>query len=85
LPGVGIPGIGPVTMNGVSVEDAVVQFQLRSQMVQSRLRSDSASIAGHVFESREDTLAWVVVHYSPEDWQYIMDMLALYSLIHPDG
>jgi hypothetical protein len=38
-----------------------------------------------VFESYEDTLAWVVVHCSPEDWQYGMDMPALYSLIRPDG
>jgi hypothetical protein len=54
-------------------------------MVHSRLRSDSASIAGHVFESYEDTLAWVVAHCSPEDWQYVMDMPALCSLIRPDG
>jgi hypothetical protein len=66
------------------VEDAVAQLQLEIQVVQSRLRSDSASIARHVFESYEDTLAWVVDHCSPEDWQYAMEMLALYSLIRPD-
>jgi hypothetical protein len=27
----------------------------------------------------------VVAHCSPEDWQYVMDMPALYSLIWPDG
>jgi hypothetical protein len=53
--------------------------------VQYRLRSVSASISGHVFESYEDTLQWVVAHCSPEDWQYIMDMPDLYSLVHPDG
>jgi hypothetical protein len=77
--------MGPVMVNGVPVEDAVAQLQLKIQVVQSRLRSDSVSIAGHVFESYEDTLAWVVAHCSPEDWQYVMDMLAFYSLIRPDG
>jgi hypothetical protein len=48
------------------------------------LRSDSESIAGNVFESYEDTLAWAVVHCSPEDWQYVMDIPALYSLIRLD-
>jgi hypothetical protein len=77
--------MGPVMVSGVPVEDAVAQLQLEIQVVQSRLRSDSASIVGHVFESYEDTLAWAVAHCSPEDWQYIMDMPALYSLIRPDG
>jgi hypothetical protein len=27
----------------------------------------------------------MVAHCSPEDWKYVMDMLALYSLIRPDG
>jgi hypothetical protein len=27
----------------------------------------------------------VVAHCSPEDWQYVMDMAVLYSLIWPDG
>jgi hypothetical protein len=53
-------------------------------VVQSPLRSDSASISGHVFESYEDILVWVVAHCSPEDWQYVMDIPALYSLIRPD-
>jgi hypothetical protein len=70
--------------NRVPVEDAV-QLQLQLQMVQSRLRSDVASVAGHVFESYEDTFQWVVANCSPEDWQYVMDMPALYSLVRPDG
>jgi hypothetical protein len=77
--------MGHVMVNGVPVEDAVTQLQLEIQVVQSRLRSDYASIAGRVFEYYEDTLAWVVAHCSPEDWQYGMDMPALYSLIRPDG
>jgi hypothetical protein len=36
-----------------------------------------------VFESYEDTLKWVVTNCSPEDWQYVMDMPALYSLVRP--
>jgi hypothetical protein len=35
-------------VNGVPVEDAFEQPQLQLQMVESRLRSDAASIAGHV-------------------------------------
>jgi hypothetical protein len=26
-----------------------------------------------------------VENYSPEDWQYVMDMPSLYSLVRPDG
>jgi hypothetical protein len=85
LSGAGIPGIGPVMVNGVPVEDAVVQLKLQIQVFQSRLISDSASIAGHFFGYYEDTLAWVVAHCSPKEWQYVMDMPALYSLIRPDG
>jgi hypothetical protein len=84
LPGAGSSGIGPVMVNGVPVEDAVAQLKLQIQVVQSHLRSDSASIAGHVFESHDDTLAWVVAHCIPEEWQYVMDMPALYSLIRTD-
>jgi competence CoiA-like predicted nuclease len=65
LPGGGVPVMGPVMVNGVPVEIAVAQLQLKIKVVQSHLRSDSASIAGHVFESYEDTLAWVVAHCSP--------------------
>jgi hypothetical protein len=79
------PGNAPLMANGVPVEDAVEQIQLQLQMVQSRLRSDAVSVAGHVFESYEDTFQWVVANCSPEDWQYIMGMPALYSLVRPDG
>jgi hypothetical protein len=85
LPGTGSPGIGTVMVNGFPVEDAVAKLQLQIQVVRSRLRSYSASIAGHVFESYEDTLVWVVAHCSPEDWQYGMDIPDLFSLIRPDG
>jgi hypothetical protein len=46
---------------------------------------DTTSIAGHTFESCEDALQWVVAHCSADDWQYIMDMPALYSLVMLDG
>jgi hypothetical protein len=59
-------------------------LQLQIQVVRSRLSSDSASISGHVFESYEDTLDWVVAHFSSEDWQCVMDMPALNSLKLPD-
>jgi hypothetical protein len=85
LPGPGESDREPVVVNGTPLEDAVEQLQLQLQMVQSRLRSDAASVAGHVFESYEDTYQWVVENCSPEDWQYVMDMPALYSLVHPEG
>jgi hypothetical protein len=77
--------MGPAMVNDVHVEYAVVQLQLEIQVVQSRLRLDYASIAGHVFESYEDILVWVVAHCSPDNWQYVIDMPALYSLIGPYG
>jgi hypothetical protein len=67
------------------LEDAFEQLQLQLQVVQYRLRSDAASVAGHVFESYDDTYKWVVANYSPEDWQYFMDMPALYSLVRIEG
>jgi hypothetical protein len=85
LPGPGQPGRELVMVNGIPVEDAVEQLQLQLQMVQSRLRSDAASVTGHVCESYEDTYQWVVANCSPEDWQYVMDMSALYSLVRPEG
>jgi hypothetical protein len=64
-----------------------VQFQLQMelQVVQSRLRSDAACVGGHTFESYAYTLKWVTANCSAEDWQYVMDMPALYSLVSPDG
>jgi hypothetical protein len=56
LPGPGQSDREPVMVNGIPVEDAVEQLQLQLQMVQSRLRSDAASVAGHAFESYEDTI-----------------------------
>jgi hypothetical protein len=67
------------------VEDGVVQLQLELQVVQSWLRSDAASIGGRVSKSYEYTLNWLVVNCSPEDWQYGMDMPAIYSKVRPDG
>jgi hypothetical protein len=54
------PDPGNSRVNEILVEDAVVQVQLELQMVQSRLRSDAASVAGHPFEYYEDTVKWVV-------------------------
>jgi hypothetical protein len=65
------------------VEDAMLQLQIELQVVQSRLRSDAAGIGGYTFESYEDTLKWVTANCSVEDWQYVMDMPALYSPVQP--
>jgi hypothetical protein len=70
---------------GVPIEDAVLQLQIELQVVQSRLRSDAACVGGHTFESYEDTLKWVTANCSADDWQYVMDMPPLYSLVRPDG
>jgi hypothetical protein len=74
----------PVMVNGIPVEDAFEQLQLQLQIVQYHLRSDAASVAGHVFESYERTYKWVVVNCIPEDW-HVMDMPALYSMVRPEG
>jgi hypothetical protein len=70
---------------GVPIEDTVLQLQIELQVVQSLLRSDAACVGGHTFDSYEDTLKWVTTNCSAEDWQYVMDMPALYSLVRPDG
>jgi hypothetical protein len=72
-------------VNGIPLEDAVEQLQLQPQIVQSHLRSDADSVAGRLCESYEDAYQWVVAHCSPEDWQYVMDMPALYSMVRPEG
>jgi hypothetical protein len=79
------PATGSSMVNGIPVEDAVDQLQLELHMVQSRLRLDATSVYGHNFESYEDTLKWVMAHCSADDWQYVMDIPALYSLVRPDG
>jgi hypothetical protein len=70
---------------GAPIEDAVLPLKIELQVVQSRLRSDAACVGGHTFESYEDTLKWVTASCSAEDWQYVMDMPALYSLVRLDG
>jgi hypothetical protein len=72
-------------VRGIPVEDAMEQLQLQVQVVQSRLRSDAASISGHVFESYDDYFQLMVASCIPDDWKYFMDMPALYSLVLPDG
>jgi hypothetical protein len=69
------PDAGASMVNGIPVEDAVAQLRLELQMVQSRIRSDAASVAGHMFELYEYT----------DGWEYVMYMSALYSLTRPDG
>jgi hypothetical protein len=54
-------------------------------VVQYRLRSYAACVGGHTFDSYDDTLKWITASCSAEDWQYVMDMPALYSLVRPDG
>jgi hypothetical protein len=58
---------------GVHIEDAVLKVHI------------TACIGDYMFESYEDTLKWVTTNCSAEDWQYVMYMPALYSLVHPDG
>jgi hypothetical protein len=82
-----LPEPSPTLMmpQGVPIEDAVLQLKIELQVVQSRLRSDAVCVGEHTFESYEDTLTWVTANCSAEDWQYVMDMPALYSLVRPYG
>jgi hypothetical protein len=68
------PSLNLMMTQGLPIEDAVLQ-----------LRSDTACVGGYTFESYEDTLKWVTENCSAEDWQYVMDMPALYSLVRPNG
>jgi glucose dehydrogenase len=43
------------------------------------------TIAGVTFESYDDTLKWFTTHCHKDDWKYVMDMPALYSLVKTDG
>jgi hypothetical protein len=79
-----LPPTVPLEDNGIPVEDAMSQMQLELQVVQSRLICELSSISGQVFESYKDTLEWVVANCSPEDWQYVIGMPTLYSLVRPD-
>jgi hypothetical protein len=85
FPGSGQSLSEPVMVNGMPVEDAAEQLQLQLQIVQSHLKSDASSVAGHVFESYEETYRWVVAYCRPVDWQCVMDIPALYSLVRPEG
>jgi hypothetical protein len=42
-------------------------------------------VGGHTLESYEDTLKWVAANCSAEDWQYVMNMPALYTIVRPNG
>jgi hypothetical protein len=84
---VGIPGpsLNPRMPHGMPIEDVVLQLQIELQVVQFRLRSDAYCVGGYTFQPYENTLKWVTANCSAEDWQYAMDMPALYSLVQPDG
>jgi hypothetical protein len=79
------PETGASMVNGIPVEDVAAHLQLELQMVQYRLISDATSVAGRIFEFYEDTFKRVVAHCKADDWQYVMDMPALYSLVRPVG
>jgi hypothetical protein len=42
-------------------------------------------IGGITFESYDNTLKWVSQYCHKDDWKYVMDMPALYSLVRTDG
>jgi hypothetical protein len=51
----------------------------------SRIKSEAVTIDGITFESYDDTLKWVSQYCHKDDWKYVMDMPALYSLVKTDG
>jgi hypothetical protein len=51
----------------------------------SRIKIKAVTIGGITFESYYDTLKWVSQYYHKDDWKYVMDMPALYSLVKTYG
>jgi hypothetical protein len=51
----------------------------------SCIKREAVAIGGITFESYDNTLKWVSHYCHKDDWKYVMDMPALYSLVKTDG
>jgi hypothetical protein len=67
------------------IEDYVRQMRRELDEFASRIKSETVTIFGITFESYDDTLKWVSQYCHKDDWKYVMDMPALYSLVKTDG
>jgi hypothetical protein len=71
--------------DGLPITDYVTQIRKEVDAMGARIKSESVTIGGVPFVSYDDTLKWVTTHYHKDDWKYVMDMHALYSLLKTDG
>jgi hypothetical protein len=71
--------------DGLPMEYYVRQMRRELDVFASRIKSEAVTIGGIKFESYNDTLKWVSQYYHKDDWKYVMDMPALYSLVNTDG
>jgi hypothetical protein len=74
-----------VQVGGLPIEDYVRQMRRELDMFASRIKSEAVTIGGITFESYDGTLKWVYQYCHKDDWKYVMDIPALYSLVKTDG
>jgi hypothetical protein len=74
-----------VQINGLPIEDYVRQMRRELDVFASRIKSEAVTIGGIIFESCDDTLKWVSQYFHKDDWKYVMDIPALYSLVKTYG
>jgi hypothetical protein len=72
-------------VDGLPIEDYVHQMQREMYVFTSRIKIEAVTIGGITFESYDNTLKCVSQYCHKYDWEYVMDMLALNSLVKTDG
>jgi hypothetical protein len=65
--------------------DVVKTLSVQVEVIQSRMKSQSAHMGGISFESYEDTDRWKCTHLNENDWTYILDMPGPHILVRRDG
>jgi hypothetical protein len=73
-----------VQVDGLPIEYYVRKMQRELDVFASRIKSKAVTIGGITFESYDDTFKWVSQYCHEDDWKYVMDMPALYSLVKTD-
>jgi hypothetical protein len=71
--------------DGLLIAYYVTHMRRELDAAGARIKSESVTIGGVTLESYDDTLKWVTNHCHKDDWKYVMDMSALYSLVKTDG
>jgi hypothetical protein len=72
-------------IRGKPIAYYVLQMRKESDVFSSRIKSESMTIGGVTFESYYDTMQWVTAHCHKDEWKYVMDMHALYTLVKTGG